>query len=59
MRRKIFLRIQNDSSKTINIPIVSISADVGIYKDILTIRKKFIDHVTKMILFFTYLKKRD
>jgi len=40
MRRKIFLRIQNDSSKTINIPIVSISADVGIYKDIFNYQKK-------------------
>ena len=59
-KEDVFLRIQTDSSKTINSPIVSMPAGVGIYKDIVNYQKKMDRSCAKDdFVFFPHLKKRD
>ena len=55
-----YLKIQTDSSKTTNSPIVSMQAAVGIYKDLLDFQKNANRPVSKDdYVFFPHLPNRD
>jgi len=55
-----YLRIQTDTSKTVNSPIVSMQDAVGIYKDIVTFQEKMgRGHKKDDYVFFPHLLNRD